>query len=452
MRRLAALALLAALAAAGDKSIVEFRLKKDPDAVMRGWLLEFDDDAFRFEPFGTSRRQKIPWDQLVAEDAHTLRLQLKLELTDDERQGLVPGQRIHFDNGQTLDGLLVEIGPDGRHWFKREGLVLPYPRERVKRVEEVKVQESEIYAPEELYLRRLDRIPPTTARQHRDLADYLVDLGRFAEARRHYEEALRLNPEWRAELEGKIETTAAIAQDAQLADVLRRARKESRLDSDYEEAKRRLLEFLDRNPDRRRAVERALDDIEALEARRLAERFHGVKNDEFSRVVRQYLTSRRPTLEEAMQWATETLPHELETSVADRLGLDAEQAREMFKTESKNAPHWASYGHGSFVVSKRAVRGKPTPKQIRGDPESWWDAYDDAGTRSNWLKAYAAERLPDLFEVVQVKTIDCPACGGTGKIKHMSVRELDALGGAHEWYELCRRCYGARLERQVAYR
>ena len=68
------------------------------------------------------------------------------------------------------------------------------------------------------------------------------------------------------------------------------------------------------------------------------------------------------------------------------------------------------------------------------------------------LRAYAAEQLPELFEIVQIRRTPCGKCGGTGQIKHASIRGLKALGGGHEWKQTCPRCYGAREDRGIGYR
>ena len=64
----------------------------------------------------------------------------------------------------------------------------------------------------------------------------------------------------------------------------------------------------------------------------------------------------------------------------------------------------------------------------------------------------AVEKLPDLFEVVQIRRTPCAACGGTGAVKKSSVRGLNALGGRHDWKETCPRCFGAAEDRGIGYR
>jgi len=53
---------------------------------------------------------------------------------------------------------------------------------------------------------------------------------------------------------------------------------------------------------------------------------------------------------------------------------------------------------------------------------------------------------------VSVRETPCETCGGTGQVKHTSIRGLKALGGRHDWKETCPRCYGARVDRGIGYR
>ena len=59
---------------AQEKSAIQFRLKKDPLAKMKGWCLEYNDRGFRFEKFGTGKGYFIRWDKLVDEDARKHRI------------------------------------------------------------------------------------------------------------------------------------------------------------------------------------------------------------------------------------------------------------------------------------------------------------------------------------------------------------------------------------------
>ena len=81
------------------------------------------------------------------------------------------------------------------------------------------------------------------------------------------------------------------------------------------------------------------------------------------------------------------------TAMQRRLGIDKERYEELLETR-RGAPHWATYWSGTHIVAKRA-------KTKKGDGDRWWNSYRDVNTRSSFLKAYGAERLPGhwLFSV-----------------------------------------------------
>ena len=197
-RALTALLLLTALAGSADfvKQAVTFRLKKSPREFARGWVIEVNTEGFRFERFGTKKRDSVPWSALVYADAKRLRLHFEIDWIKDVTIERMPGHRLHLIGGGQIDGLLLRIDKQQRHWLKTDGLVLPYPGDRIARVEELELEETSIYNKYEIYLRRLERTPPSTAAQHRDLADYMFDLGHWEKAAKHYRDAAKGQPMW----------------------------------------------------------------------------------------------------------------------------------------------------------------------------------------------------------------------------------------------------------------
>ena len=129
------------------------------------------------------------------------------------------------------------------------------------------------------------------------------------------------------------------------------------------------------------------------------------------------------------------------------MGISEEEYSHFMENKGKGAPHHAGYWSGSFAIKDRGVNTRG--RGPKADPEKWWDGFDTQ-TRSNWLKAYMAENLPDIFEIVSIRHTDCDKCGGTGRVRKMSL--TPAANGKHEWKEICSRCFGARQDRSIAYR
>jgi tetratricopeptide (TPR) repeat protein len=445
--------LLGALAFAQDKSPITFRLKKDPKAPMRGWCLKYDDQGFTFEAFGTGKRVEIRWDELVDEDARKHRVRFKLEMTEDERLGLIPGHEIFFRGGGSRMGVLDRHDKKEKvYWLRHDGMVLAYPEDRVDRTEETKVKEADVYSEEEVYVRRLERTPPQNAREHNALADYMYDIGNWSKADEHYRAAIADDENLRPRLEARLGEIKGFIEDEVAGKFFRKAKSMANLRGEYDKAVGMIEEYIAEYEGAKRRGLLVIEEIKERRHQKMIAVFHRTKDRALNNVIRNYISRKQPDIQEAMSWATSKLEKEMETYIRNRMGLSEEEYEAFLKEKPRYSPHYATYWSGSFVISKRAKRGQSSDKVRRGDPDSWWTGYADNKTRSTWLKAYAAERLPKLFEIVMIQHKPCTKCGGKGQVKQMSLKGLKALGGAHEWWELCPRCYGAKEDRSVAYR
>jgi len=427
--------------------LASFRLKREPLSPMRGYISEVSEDGFRFRTFGVGgKRLTVRWDALVAEDAQRMRIEFKLELTEDEKRGLMEGHRIRFRGGGYDEGLLVRVDEDGKHWLKVRGLMFPYPRNRVDGLDTIKIEESKVYDKDELYLRRLERVPPSTFAEHRRLADRMFDVGNFDKAHTHYDEAIALEPGLERELRERREELAELRADAELAGIISKARVAAILNGNFDKGRAMLQEYIDGGGGRTAA--RALGDLERVWQDKQRARFMHTKHIAASQLVRKQIAlGKLDTVQQAMNWVTAELPAMLKQRIMRTMDLTDEQYDAFMANKGKGAPHFAGYWSGSFIRQKRGV--KTAGKGIKADPERWWGGYD-VQTKANWLKAYMAESLGDIFEIVSVRHTDCNRCGGTGRVRKMSL--TPAAGGKHEWKEICPRCFGARQDRSVSYR
>jgi len=452
---IALLLLLAAAGASGEEPeevAVRIRLKRDPLASLAGYMSAWNDREFTFRPLGPGgSRVTVRWEDVVDEDAQALRVKLKLELTEDERLGLISGHRLHFVGGGFDDGLLLAIDEDGRHWLKVRKVVLPYEKDRIERVEEIKLPESEVYDEEELYTARLQRIAPKTAREHKDLADFMFDAGYFEKAKKHYEEAIAGDPSYASRLAGRLAELQELAQDAEFVAARRAAGYRANILNDFDGALAILAKYLETHPDRERSVAKVVHEIRERRSEKLHQRFQYLKHRALDVQVRRYVERNRDVdLQTALSWVTTKLPDDLEKWVRSNMRLTDDEFARFRADRSRGSLHFATFGHGSFVFDPKAKRGASSAKQIRGDPNSWWLSLTDGSARTTFLKAYAAEKLPDYFEVVSVRLTPCQACGGVGQVKRNSLTPVAGVG--HEWWEVCRRCFGARDDKAVAYR
>jgi tetratricopeptide (TPR) repeat protein len=448
MVRALSIVLLLALTATAAREAVQFRLKKDPDVVVRGWARDVGRQGFDFEEFGGRRRLFVPWEALLGEDATKLRRRFQIEWLESVKPQSLGGHRIHFRGGGSIDGLLERVDDRGRHWVRTGGLFLPYPKDRIARIQEVQVLETAVYDVHEIYLRHLEQRPPRDAAEHRYLADYMFDIGNWSRAVHHYRAAAEAKPTWTAELESRIQEVEDIMADEKASKVFSKAKARAVLHGDHERAIEMIEEYVAAHPEAKRRGYRILDQLVNFRQNRLERRFTRVKHEEFDRAVDRYLARHKPDLSDAMKWVAKGLREDLSARVCRRFGLPAEEYERLKALPKRGAPHFAGYWSGSYIVAKRR-RYKASGRE-ETDPEEWWLTYDHPGTRSSWLKAYAAEQLPELFEIVQVFRTPCSRCGGKGAVKKLSFREVKGIG--HEWFEVCPRCEGVAVDRGVAYR
>ncbi len=451
MRRLSILVLLAALAPlhAAEGGIISFHLKSDPLVTLRGYLEEWTPEGFTYHALGpTHRTRRVAWKDLVEEDATRLRIEVGLERTQEQKLGLIPGHRLHFRGGAHQDGLLLEIDAQGRHLLKVQGMVLPYPKDRIDEVEDIAVKETEVYSREEIYVRALEQGAPRSAAEHLVLADHLFDRGALLEAKDHYEQALALDPRLKDELRNRLAEIGELAANEEVRALIAETRYLSSIRHKDGEALGKLREFASAHPEYERLVERELGRVRTRAYRRKRTEFIYRKHDRLHREVERYLR-RKPALAEARKWAVTELPEILKERLKRDMQLEDEEFKDLLEYRGHGALHWAGYWTGSFILSKRASIGKKTKSRVAGDPEGWWAKYSQISTQRNWLKAYVAERLPEFFDVVSVQFRPSKRSGGDGI---RDVGSLTSVGGKHSWKETCPQCFGAARERIVGFR
>jgi len=453
MKTISLLLVLCVTVLAGERQAAVFRLKKSPGTKVKVWALEVNDDGMRIEFLGTHKKAFVRWADIVDGDAHKLRLKYGLDLSDDERKGLVPGGEVFFRGGMSVIGIVEGKDIDKNEiYIRSDGMVLAYPLDRLDRIEKIKVKEIDVYDEDEIYAMRLERRPPTNWGDHRRLADHMVEIGNYRKAQEHYLEAIKLNPDLRPKVEPRLAEIKDVLDDEEAYVTIRKAKSIANLWGRYSDATAMLEQYAEERPGSRRRIALVLDEIEVTRVRKVTARYHRVKYREADRAIKDYLLRKAPTLDEARSWISGPFKKELAERLQRRMRMSEEELEAISKTKAKGALHWTTYGNGSFVLDPKAKKGRSSGKQIRGDPEGWWRAYGDVSTRSAWLRAYAAEKLPGIFEVVTVRVTPCAKCGGTGQVKHSSVRGLEALGGAHEWRQTCPRCFGAGRDRGIGFK
>lgn len=450
VRLLTVLLLLGSWAFAGERKIASFRLRTDPDSPARGYIAAWNQETFTFAEFGArSRSRTLRWQDLVPEDANKLRRELKLDLNEEEKLGVLEGHRLYFHGGGHEDGLLIRMDTHGNYLLQVKGMLLPFPTSRVERVEHpVKLREDAVYSKQETYRRALERRRPRTGAEHLEYANVLYDMGYFERAQEHYDRAIALGADV-SSVGARLDELERLTRYRQVRLVLRKARSRSNLRGEHDEALEQLRAFAAAHPEHKRTIQIEQKRILAVKAEHKRREFHHRKHLEYDREIERFLYRNRQ-LEDARAFVTGELPNILRRRLMTDMDLSEDEYRALAEDRGTGGLHWSGYGGGSFIMNKRASIGQSTKNRIAGDPQSWWRRYYQVTARQHWLKAYGAERLPEFFEVVTVRLEPCGSCGGDGLSNYVSVKP--ANGGKHAWKQTCKRCYGARKDRLVGYR
>ena len=177
---IAILLLLSLSFAVAGRQVVQFRLKKDPAVKVKVYCIKADEEGMQIEYLGNRRKGFVRWTDLVNSDRTKLRISFKLDLTEDEKKGLIEGQEVFFRGGASVRGIVEKRDEESNQIFVRtDGMVLPYPLDRLDRIEKIKIRETEAYDEEEIYVMRLQRRPPTKWGDQLRLAKYLYEIGNY---------------------------------------------------------------------------------------------------------------------------------------------------------------------------------------------------------------------------------------------------------------------------------
>ena len=113
MQKSITLLLLLSLAVlAGERKIVQFRLKKDPASRLKVYCLEAHEEGMEIERIGSRKKETISWGDIVDADANRLRIAFKLDFTEDEKKGLIRGQEVFFRGGVSVRGIVEKKDED----------------------------------------------------------------------------------------------------------------------------------------------------------------------------------------------------------------------------------------------------------------------------------------------------------------------------------------------------
>lgn len=443
----------------------------------------------------------LPWDFLVPEQSHELRLRFGYEDVEGE-EPMTDGHRILLNDGTELFGLVkpTTTSPDTLV-LKQENGQLLVPTTRVKEVRPAQVAALEVYTKDEIYGTQVQALEKSgTASDPRaqyDLARFCERILAFPQALEHYKKARELDPNFKpSELAAILERVQAKVALQEQLDVLAEADRLKRKGY-YQKALEVLARFDASYPDTPLRSDRL-----KLEDRVLKERARDVK-----RLVReQYYSwmdrlvanaSREMPFESALDWTTDQLRDQIVKKVTEdarRIWPDVEedQVRQMWVDRDPGRWRAASYGLGTWLLGEEAALKGSQPEAADKKPEAkterdqqredleakmkrflknqqmqrnatrseddeqkianFWSTLTVA-TRKAWLIAYYAENGGDLEVRPKPDLSACPSCGGTGAREVLYTGDARSnSGSAGLRLERCTTCDGIGVIRRVRYR
>lgn len=383
---------------------------------------------------------KFKWWQIDPEDVPSLRGGPSTPAATPAGLGpALGGLRVRTRENRVLEGVALPGAPPNVLRLKNAEGTFDIPRASIEKEEEIRIEVSRVYSPDELFSFLMNRLRPSTPEEFDRLGAELLRL--------------------------KLQDRALAV--FKMAELLRRPEGgESRLYRDLARLRERLaditLQRLVYNVQESTLVgeyQAALEQIDALEGplaeakpgeevlkelsrlRALLQELRGVGRDarivdEWYRAIDAFVKSRAldrsAAYADAVGFVERTLPGEVLRHVSRRFnfGPGDDTALLVWDRRPADAVYKHAYDEASWAVLRPEAR----------DPATWWSEASDAA-RYKLLKGLFVERH---LKVVQTDAKSCGACGGTGQVDPL--RRPDALGG------VCPGCQGVKAQRVLIYR
>ncbi|MHC4472575.1 MAG: hypothetical protein ACYS99_16620, partial [Planctomycetota bacterium] len=331
----------------------------------------------------------------------------------DEGPPRITGHRVVLESGGILRGLARDPdGTDGPLVLKTAEGERTIARGDIESIEPATLDALEVYTPSELAELWRKESPPKTPEDHVDLADRCYEVGAYAQAKRHYEEALPdvVDPARVKAVGEQLRRTKILLGAKEAVARVRRIRTLA-FRKRFEEALAELAAMR-----KELAGEPALLELLGLDgverSVRGARRDHLVAEAErrffrvLDHVVRKKVREKGLAVREVMLWAQNPkgLSSEIFASLAEKLGVEEREARESFEALSRKRPRRFTFGGGTFLHPEVAAKRKKKPGRAQRppSPDEWW-RHASPSVREQFVKAWFAE-FAGVLTVLRIET------------------------------------------------
>ena len=483
MRRLFVLSSVVALAlvaVAETGKAVQVRLTTGARVV--GYVVEKEcsDDALVLRDMRTRRKITIPWAKIRPDMARKLRIDLGFEVAEAQGGHRITADRIRNKTGNLFTGVILNpktAQKDGFYELKTADGVLKIRVGDVREQTKVEVDAGVVYTPTELFERKLKEKEPVTASDHYQLAEYARIVGALEQAKEHYEAVLRTDEEKKypaAAIERLLERVNKLLASKEARDMLSDVEKDIVFNR-FEKATAGLATFREKYGEDADFVKEAESLEKRLVERRreyYAEQVAKKLRDEVKDLLGKKIKEPELSCREAMNFAAgeasaeDSVSYMALANVSKELGIEPDEAIDLWQLRSKRQLHKAFYRDGTFIVVENlqdALAKAPKPKFPKGkekpkmpkprskmSADRWWEikrSHRKWRDMRDFLYAYWAEKS-GAVELIEPKEEGCPTCAGKGYL----VQTLQTGGGNVIYSDRCPTCHMAKHFRIVRFR
>ncbi|WP_372368060.1 hypothetical protein [Candidatus Uabimicrobium sp. HlEnr_7] len=425
----------------GTFTFAEIITLKD-GTVLHGVVLQYSEEDFILKTFD-KKEFTIKWAFL--HKINKQKLQKKLGLaTDTPKISLTKGVVLYLRNGATLKGRLLSKGSSIT--VKTKNGDISVPRNNVLNIEKQKIEITDVYSINEIYSREQKKYNFDDADEQWKLANFLVAVGAVEQAKKHFERAQELSPDYAEKSKDLAGTFDKFSEEQAEQKAYRKYQLYLRAGR-YGDARSALEEL------RAYKTKEEIDDY--LKRISQSEQSYYKKSIAplFFRRISSEITSlsldRKSTLEVVKEKLLNETYSKIMKEIAEKYAVSETEVENFLQKRGKDNLERYNFGRGTFVVGLgrdtervenfdkiqsffKARRVAVSSQKI--SEEDWWKK-ESSSQKREWLHAFF---YLNKLQIEKEQWKICPQCAAKGFVKS-GRRNL-----------LCPSCQGVKFERVVA--
>ncbi|MFO0984936.1 MAG: hypothetical protein U1E76_24940 [Planctomycetota bacterium] len=345
---------------------------------IQGTIESFDEArGITMRRFDNGGKIDLLWAHIIKDDVKRIR-ESNGFYEDDAQPVMVDAVRITFPGNREEIGVIVERTADAIVLKQASGQ-RPFPKNRVQRVEPVKVDALKVYTSDELYQKRISESPPSNAQENYYTGVFCESILRFDLALEHYKATAAADASFKPkEVQQKIALSSyKVEQHGQTdrLDEIKQLIFKRSFKRAFERCKDFETDFASSplKPELEKIRKRAQDEHRKYLTSMVGREFLGLLDKETDEIV----ANRELTLKQALTAMRDQVAPKVFAQLAKNYGVDVELVKSIFPGRNKGNLRTASYGGGTFVLRETALDGmekkKPGEEAKPGAPAAKTD-------------------------------------------------------------------------------